>query len=318
MSLRSRSPKQQQSSSNSGTTPSTLNKLGKFALSLYLLSAIFFTSYQFILLPSFNHLIGSNTNDISLSSPSFNLSTSQAQPSREEESESNKSKQAITKETLELLKIISQKHPALETAGVKAADIREEEESDLVWAAAEAADNNKGKGKAGGAGGMTYVEPKVLKSGSDLVRKRLYGLDGVEWNKDWMNWDTSSSSLSSSELESEPESGEEDGLLLRTSSTTSKTIISEDLFLSLSFSSSLQPSKVIPYYYRAKAPDRFDFSKEDITITTLVTGNRFTVFQRLVERYRGTSLFLLVPYYFAYSFLWFHNTRSNISNSSRN
>jgi len=286
MSLRSRSSKQQQSQSNGGTSPSTLNKLGKFALSLYLLSAIFFTSYQFLFLPSFNYLLGSNSNNISLSS-SFNLSSTRHLILSSEEIESNKSKQAITKETLELLKIISQKHPALETAGVKAADIREEEESDLVWAAAEAAENNKGKGKKTAGGGMTYVEPKALKSGSDLVRKRLYGLDGVEWNKDWMNWD-SSASYPQSELSGE--AGEEDELLTRTSSTTSKTIISEDLFLSLSFSSSLQPSKVIPYYYRAKAPDRFDFSKEDITITTLVTGNRFTVFQRLVERYRGLSI----------------------------
>ncbi|EJD08397.1 uncharacterized protein FOMMEDRAFT_74587 [Fomitiporia mediterranea MF3/22] len=40
---------------------------------------------------------------------------------------------------------------------------------------------------------------------------------------------------------------------------------------------------VIPYYYRASKSHK----KEDITIATLVTRNRFAVFKQLVERYRG-------------------------------
>ncbi|KAK0460917.1 glycosyltransferase family 49 protein [Desarmillaria tabescens] len=57
----------------------------------------------------------------------------------------------------------------------------------------------------------------------------------------------------------------------------------EDLFLSKAFSSSLHPSKIVPFFYRASG--RFD--REDITITTIITSNRFQVFARLVERYRG-------------------------------
>ncbi|KAJ7039075.1 glycosyltransferase family 49 protein [Mycena alexandri] len=59
--------------------------------------------------------------------------------------------------------------------------------------------------------------------------------------------------------------------------------MSEDLFLSKAFSASMHPSKIVPFFYRATGT----FDKEDITITTLVTSNRFQVFARLVERYPG-------------------------------
>ncbi|KAK0212512.1 glycosyltransferase family 49 protein [Desarmillaria ectypa] len=57
----------------------------------------------------------------------------------------------------------------------------------------------------------------------------------------------------------------------------------EDFFLSKAFSSSLHPSKIVPFFYRASG----HFDREDITITTIITSNRFHVFARLVERYRG-------------------------------
>ncbi|KAJ7717827.1 glycosyltransferase family 49 protein [Mycena maculata] len=59
--------------------------------------------------------------------------------------------------------------------------------------------------------------------------------------------------------------------------------MSEDLFLSKAFATSMSPSKIVPFFYRATGT----FEKEDITITTLVTSNRFQVFARLVERYPG-------------------------------
>ncbi|KAJ7244171.1 glycosyltransferase family 49 protein [Mycena haematopus] len=59
--------------------------------------------------------------------------------------------------------------------------------------------------------------------------------------------------------------------------------MSEDLFLSKAFAGSIRPSKIVPFFYRATGV----FDKEDITITTLVTGNRFQVFARLVDRYPG-------------------------------
>ncbi|TFK51106.1 hypothetical protein OE88DRAFT_1630451 [Heliocybe sulcata] len=59
--------------------------------------------------------------------------------------------------------------------------------------------------------------------------------------------------------------------------------LSEELFLSKAFAQSMRPSKIIPYFYRATA----DLEKDDITIATLVTSNRFGVFKKLVEDYQG-------------------------------
>lgn len=59
--------------------------------------------------------------------------------------------------------------------------------------------------------------------------------------------------------------------------------MSEDLFLSKAFAGAMRPSKIVPFFYRATGV----FDKEDITITTLVTSNRFQVFAGLVERYPG-------------------------------
>lgn len=57
----------------------------------------------------------------------------------------------------------------------------------------------------------------------------------------------------------------------------------EDLFLSKAFANSFRPSKLVPFFYRATGT----FDQDDITITTLITSNRFQVFARLVERYQG-------------------------------
>jgi hypothetical protein len=58
----------------------------------------------------------------------------------------------------------------------------------------------------------------------------------------------------------------------------------EDIFLSKAFSGSMRPSKILPYFYRASG----QFDHNDITIATLITSNRFQVFKRLIQRYKGT------------------------------
>ncbi|KAG0251087.1 hypothetical protein BG011_007863 [Mortierella polycephala] len=65
--------------------------------------------------------------------------------------------------------------------------------------------------------------------------------------------------------------------------TNQKQVVDEDFYLSKVFSTAMQPSKVIPYYYRAEGV----FDKEEVTITTLITENRFGVFKKLVRNYRG-------------------------------
>lgn len=46
--------------------------------------------------------------------------------------------------------------------------------------------------------------------------------------------------------------------------------VDEDFYLSKVYSTAMQPSKVIPYYFKAEGV----FDKEEITITTLITENR--------------------------------------------
>lgn len=59
--------------------------------------------------------------------------------------------------------------------------------------------------------------------------------------------------------------------------------MTEEFFLSKVFSESMQPSHVIPYYFRADDPPK----EEDITITTLITSDRFLIFNKLVTNYQG-------------------------------
>lgn len=57
----------------------------------------------------------------------------------------------------------------------------------------------------------------------------------------------------------------------------------ENVFLSRAFSQAMKPSRIIPFYYRASR----SFRREDITIATLVTSNRFEVLVGLVQQYQG-------------------------------
>ena len=65
--------------------------------------------------------------------------------------------------------------------------------------------------------------------------------------------------------------------------------VDRSIFLSKAFMNSMRPSNIRPYFYRAKG----HFENDDITITTLITSNRFEVFPRLVEKYQGLSIPLL-------------------------
>ena len=56
-----------------------------------------------------------------------------------------------------------------------------------------------------------------------------------------------------------------------------------DPILSRAFSRLMHPSRTIPYYYRATG----NFDNDDITVTTLISSDRFPVFRNLVRRYKG-------------------------------
>lgn len=59
--------------------------------------------------------------------------------------------------------------------------------------------------------------------------------------------------------------------------------IQEDTFLSKAFAQALHPTELIPFYYKATSA----VNPSDVTITTLVTSNRYKVLKQLVERYQG-------------------------------
>ncbi|EIW80639.1 glycosyltransferase family 49 protein, partial [Coniophora puteana RWD-64-598 SS2] len=64
----------------------------------------------------------------------------------------------------------------------------------------------------------------------------------------------------------------------------------EHIILSKALANSPRPRALVPFYYRATPASRTakaEFAHEDITLATLVTHSRFTVFKRLVERYDG-------------------------------
>jgi hypothetical protein len=75
--------------------------------------------------------------------------------------------------------------------------------------------------------------------------------------------------------------------------------MSESLFLSKSFSGSMHPMKIFPYFYRASET----FDEDDITITTLVTPNRFEVLRKLALRYEGMAHAHLLEKVYGLSFL---------------
>ncbi|KAI7865410.1 glycosyl-transferase for dystroglycan-domain-containing protein [Spinellus fusiger] len=63
-----------------------------------------------------------------------------------------------------------------------------------------------------------------------------------------------------------------------------KESLTEDIVLDKVFSDAMGPSKVIPYYFRAQDTA---IDKEEVTIATLVTQNRFKVLSRLASHYKG-------------------------------
>ncbi|KAI0088288.1 glycosyl-transferase for dystroglycan-domain-containing protein [Irpex rosettiformis] len=81
--------------------------------------------------------------------------------------------------------------------------------------------------------------------------------------------------------------GSEDLLYLSDRGTSGppkdRKYIQEAMFLSKAFAQSMHPTKIIPFYYKASAA----IDEHDVTITTLVTSNRYKVLRQLVERYQG-------------------------------
>lgn len=113
------------------------------------------------------------------------------------------------------------------------------------------------------------------------VKSTRLGVSNTNWGVDTVQWHNPTHELAHQPLENPNLPKDQLDKLLDHSGEAAA--MSEDFFLSKAFGETLQPSKVVPYYYRASQEP----AKEDITITTLVTSNRFKVFAALVERYQG-------------------------------
>lgn len=111
----------------------------------------------------------------------------------------------------------------------------------------------------------TVVRERIHYSSLQRQRAFLSSLKDLQAHKGVINWTSSAIALSHGLGHLEPIS------------------MDQDLFLSKTFTNSLRPSKIIPYFLRATEP----FHSQDITITTLITRNRLKVFTRLVEQYQG-------------------------------
>ncbi|KAF9571941.1 hypothetical protein EC968_010534 [Mortierella alpina] len=59
--------------------------------------------------------------------------------------------------------------------------------------------------------------------------------------------------------------------------------IEEDAVLHKVYANTMQPSKVLPYYFKAVR----EFDPESVTITTLITFDRYPIFSKLVTNYQG-------------------------------
>jgi len=68
--------------------------------------------------------------------------------------------------------------------------------------------------------------------------------------------------------------------------------MTEELFMNKAFSQSLQPTNIVPFYYRSSKSSEKQLSYEDISIATLVTRNRFVVLAKLARKYQGTHFSL--------------------------
>lgn len=124
-------------------------------------------------------------------------------------------------------------------------------------------------------------EQQEEEQADDALLKQV-SVPQTPWHQDSLAWHPPTHSLAHKGSDDLLYASQLEGLL---DANPNGIAMSEDFFLGKAFGESLQPSKVIPYYYRASQQPQ----QEDITITTLITQNRFKVFADTVERYKGWS-----------------------------
>jgi len=221
---------------HNNSSSSRLLRLVKSAFTLYLLCAVVYTAFSFLVKPAINAVSGS---------------------SQELQEELLSDAQRLDhNETLSLDDV------SLNLNG---------DEGDMLWGKAESK-------KAHGSSTSSHDRHAAIAAAQAKlsISKAKVGVEGTNWGVNKLNWHAPSDPLAHSS--NKPLDAAAAQHLDR-----KPTPMAEDFFLSKAFGETLQPSKVIPYYYKASA----NHAEEDITITTLVTSNRFKVLAALVERYQG-------------------------------
>ena len=233
-------------STNSVSSPPASNALVRLlrtGFTLYLLSAVLYTSYSFVLRPAFQLVTGSSAASKVSDAPSTLLAT--------------------TNNTVKRIKNMDD--------ALSIADHLKEDAGEALW--------GEGGKRKGVSKGLTTPAANRHGGMASSERPPKYGVEGTNWGQDKLNWHAPVDPLAH-----HPSSSLDDSSSIAHNNLDRKsTPMAEDFFLSKAFGESLQPSKVVPYYFKASAEP----AKEDITITTLVTSNRFKVFAALVERYQG-------------------------------
>jgi glycosyltransferase-like protein LARGE len=239
------------------SAPSLLGRLARLAFTLYLLTAISYTSWHFLLQPVTSIILyGSAAGHPVL--PTAEDLTYIASPAD--------TKADLDAKIERALQISEDKGDRLWGKPTKKKGQGHREQAARLAAGA-------GAGAEGTSEGAMGVDPR-----SPVVSH--YSVTGDDWSTDLMLW------YPPSDSRSHPHGRHATSALRSAPDVHRKaTPMVEDFFLSKAFGEALQPSKVVPYYYKASA----DFAQEDITITTLVTSNRLKVLANLVEHYQGAS-----------------------------
>jgi len=219
----------QRKSGSSNTTSSRAARLLRSAFTLYLLCAVLYTAYSFLVKPTVHLFTGPTQAELQAAADALAVSST---------NDTQSTRQVNAEEALSI-----------------AARIREDS-GEALWE----------KKKSTGADHHRLPAAKIK-----------VGVENTNWGINKLNWHAPSDPLAHAKI------SPADQAAVAELVDRKATPMAEDFFLSKAFGETLQPSKVIPYYYKAS----HDHAQEDITITTLVTSNRFKVFAALVERYQG-------------------------------
>lgn len=228
------------------------------AFTLYLLAAVLYTAYHFVLKPPLAIIFPQ--------APSQTLSEEWTQVTPLDKKLAELGAKNATRAKGSSKGVFSSKGAKLQAGGPASAGVDK--------SASDSSSGDVAKGLSNAHAGGSAAKAVSHKAMPIIARPPKHAVDNTNWGADQIEWQHRDE-LAKSKLPSQQ----------KAALTQDSTPMAEDFFLSKAFGEALQPSKVVPYYYKATKQPK----SQDITITTLITSNRFKVFAALVERYQGVS-----------------------------